>query len=156
MIASCMKRHVVSVGLETTAAEAALLVMSHHIGTLPVVDEQGVLVGVVRVQDLLQVFMPDFVALLDDIDFIPSFGAVEVLQPQDLRGARTRTMRELMQEAVAVEQTSGLLRALAALSKHQLADLPVVNDAGALVGIASRVDIAADFLAHWLQTASSQ
>jgi CBS-domain-containing membrane protein len=152
MIASCMKRQVVSVGLDTTADEAARLVMSHHIGTLPVVDEQGVLVGVVRLQDLLQVFMPDFVALLDNIDFIPSFGAVEVLQPHDLPGARSRAMRELMQDAVSVEQTSGLLRALATLSKHQLSDLPVVNDAGALVGIASRVDIASEFFARWLQT----
>ena len=72
MIASCMKRQVVSVGLDTTAEEAARLVMSHHIGTLPVVDEQGLLVGVVRLQDLLQVFMPDFVALLDNIDLFPN------------------------------------------------------------------------------------
>jgi CBS-domain-containing membrane protein len=153
MIASCMKRQVVSVGLDTTAEAAARLVMAQHIGTLPVVDEQGVLVGVVRLQDLLQVFMPDFVTLLDNIDFIPNFGAVEILQPHGLPGARSRTMAELMQAPVAVEQTSGLLRALATLSKHQLADLPVVNDAGALVGIASRVDIAAEFLARWLQAA---
>jgi CBS-domain-containing membrane protein len=154
MIASCMKRQVVSVGLDTTAEEAARLVLSHHIGTLPVVDEHGVLVGVVRLQDLLQVFMPDFVALLDNIDFIPSFGAVEVLQPHDLPGARSRAMRELMQDAVSVEQTAGLLRALATLSKHQLSDLPIIDDAGVLVGIASRVDIAAEFLAHWLQASS--
>ena len=156
MIASCMKRQVVSVALDTTAEEAARLVVLHHIGTLPVIDKQGVLVGIVRLQDLLQVFMPDFVALLDNIDFIPSFGAVEVLHPEDLPGARTRTMRELMQAPIAVEQTSGLLRALAALSKHQLADLPVVNDTGALVGIASRVDIAAEFLAGWLQPVPPQ
>lgn len=156
MIASCMKRHVVSVGLDATAEEAARLVMAQHIGTLPVVDDQGILVGVVRLQDLLQVFMPDFVTLLDNIDFIPNFGAVEILHPHDLPGARSRTMAELMQAPVSVEQTSGLLRALATLSKHQLADLPVVNDAGALVGIASRVDIAAEFLARWLRTAPVQ
>lgn len=156
MIASCMKRSVVSVSLDTTAQEAAALVVAHHIGTLPVVDQDTVLVGVVRLQDLLKVFMPDFVALLDNIDFIHSFGAVEMLPLHDLPGARTRTMRELMQPAVAVEQTSGLLRALATLSKHQLSDLPVVNDAGALVGIASRVDIAAEFLARWLRDTGAQ
>jgi CBS-domain-containing membrane protein len=147
-----MKRQVVSVSVETTAEEAARLVLAHHVGTLPVVDEQGVLVGVVRLQDLLQAFMPDFVSLFDNIDFIHSFGAVEMLPVQDLPGARVRTMREVMQPSVSVEQTAGLLRSLATLSKHQLADLPVVDERGALVGIASRVDIAAEFLARWLQS----
>lgn len=156
MIASCMKRQVVSVRLDTTAEEAARLVVSNHVGTLPVVNDLGVLAGVVRLQDLLQVFMPDFVTLLDNIDFIPNFGVVETLQPHDMPDARVLTMRELMQPAVAVEQTSGLLRAFASLTKHQLADLPVVDETGALVGIASRVDIGATFLARWLETAAAE
>jgi CBS domain-containing protein len=61
-----------------------------------------------------------------------------------------------MQPAVAIEQTSGLLRALATLSKHQLSDLPVVDDTGVLVGIASRVDIASEFFARWLHAAAPQ
>ena len=154
MIASCMKRQVVVVDPDTTAEEAARLVVAHHVGTLPVVDEQGVLLGVVRLQDLLQVFMPDFLTLIDNIDFVHSFGALEMRPLHELPGARARKMRELMQAAVAVEQTAGLLRTLATLSKHQLSDIPVVNDAGALVGIASRVDIAAEFLTLWLNPES--
>jgi CBS domain-containing protein len=61
-------------------------------------------------------------------------------------------MRDLMQPPVAVEQTCGLLRAFATMTKHEIRDLPIVNGAGALVGIASRVDIAAAFLAPWTQT----
>jgi CBS domain-containing protein len=38
------------------------------------------------------------------------------------------------------------------MTKHEIRDLPVVNAAGALVGIASRVDIAAAFLGSWTQT----
>lgn len=96
MLASCMKRQVVSVSLETTAEEAARLVLAHHSGTLPVVDQQGVLVGVVRLQDLLQAFMPDFLSLFDNIDFIHSFRAVELMPAQELPGARIRIMREVM------------------------------------------------------------
>jgi CBS-domain-containing membrane protein len=147
-----MKRQVVAVSLMTTAQEAARIVVSNHVGTLPVVDDMGVLVGVVRLEDLLQVFMPDFVALLDDIDFVHDFGALETLRPQDVRAAAQLTMRDLMQPPVAVEQTCGLLRALATMTQHEIRDLPVVNRAGALVGIASRVDIAAAFLAPWAQT----
>ena len=152
MIGACMKRQVVAVSPETTAQEAARIVVSNHIGTLPVVDELGVLVGVVRLEDLLQVFMPDFVALMDNIDFVRDFGALETLRPQDLLEAAQLTMRDLMQPPVAVERTCGLLRAFATMTKHEIRDLPVVNAAGALVGIASRVDIAAAFLAAWTQT----
>jgi len=35
------------------------------------------------------------------------------------------------------------------MTKHNIRDLPVVNQAGALVGIASLVDIATAFLASW-------
>ena len=152
MIGACMKRQVVAVSPATTAQEAARIVVSHHVGTLPVVDELGVLVGVVRLEDLLQVFMPDFVALMDNIDFVHDFGALETLRPQDVLEAAQLTMRDLMQPPVAVERTCGLLRAFATMTKHEIRDLPVVNAAGALVGIASRVDIAAAFLASWTQT----
>jgi len=154
MIGACMKRQVVAVSPTTTAQEAACIVVSNRVGTLPVVDELGVLVGVVRLEDLLQVFMPDFVALMDNIDFVHDFGALETLRPQDLLEAAQLTMRDLMQPPVAVERTCGLLRAFATMAKHEIRDLPVVNAAGALVGIASRVDIAAAFLAAWTQTGS--
>ncbi len=152
MISTCMKRQVIAVSPTTTAQEAASIVVASHIGTLPVVDDLGVLVGVVRLEDLLQVFMPDFVALMDNIDFVHDFGALETLRPQDVPEAARLTMRDLMQAPVAVEQTCGLLRAFATMAKHEVRDLPVINAGGALVGIASRVDIAAAFLASWTQT----
>ena len=149
MIDECMKRRVISVSPMTTAQEAARLVVSHHIGTLPVVDESGVLVGVVRLDDLLALFMPDFVHLLEDIDFVHDFGALEALEPQEIAAAAGRTMRDLMRPPTAVEHTCGLLRAYATMVKHDIRDLPIVDEAGRLVGIASRVDIGAAYLTPW-------
>jgi CBS domain-containing protein len=146
-----MKRNVIAVSPDTTAHEAAQIVVSHRIGTLPVVDEIDVLVGVVRLEDLLRVFMPDFVALMDNIDFVHNFGALETLRPEQITAAEHLIMRDLMQPPVSVEQTAGLLRAFATMTKHDLRDLPVVNATGALVGIASRIDIAAAFLAPWAE-----
>ncbi len=149
MIGQCMKRQVVSVTPGTTALEAARLVVARHVGTLPVVNDGGTLVGIVRVQDLLDVFMPDFVRLLDDIDFVHDFGALEDLSPTTEDRAAHRTMRDLMQAPIAVETSCGLLRALAIMNKHQVRDLPVVDERGTLVGIASLVDIAVAFLDAW-------
>jgi CBS domain-containing protein len=150
-----MKQEVVSVSPSTTVREAAHVVVERHVGTLPVVDQNGILVGMVRVEDLLAVFMPDFVALLDNIDFVHDFGAMETPGPQDVMEAAGLTMRHLMQAPVAVDHTCGLLRAFATMLKHDLRDLLVVGPAGRLVGIASRVDIAAAFLAEWNHQAAT-
>jgi CBS domain-containing protein len=61
-----------------------------------------------------------------------------------------------MRDPVSVDQTCGLLRAFATMIKHEIRDLPVVNAAGALVGIASRVDIAVAFLTPWTQGESHE
>ena len=143
----CMKRRVVTVGAATTVQEAARLVVKEHVGTLPVVDEDGLLTGVVRLQDLLGVFMPGFVSLLDNIDFVRDFGALEQVEPGVTLEVGGLTMGELAGPSVSVEEDSGLMHALATIVKHQLQDLPIVDRSGRLVGIASRVDIAAAFLA---------
>jgi len=146
-----MKRHVVVVTASTTVQEAARLVVEEHIGTLPVIDEEGVLTGIVRLHDLLRVFMPDFVALLNNIDFVRDFGALEQAAPKGVPEAAHLTMSDLAVPPVAIEEDSGLMHALATIVKHQLQDLPIVDKAGRLVGIASRVDIAAAFFAARLE-----
>jgi CBS-domain-containing membrane protein len=143
-----MKRRVVTVRAATTVQEAVRLVVEEHVGTLPVVDEKGLLIGVVRLQDLLGVFMPDFVPLLDNIDFVRDFGALEQVEPGVTPEVGALTMGELAGPPVAVEEDSGLMHALATIVKRQLQDLPIVDKKGRLVGIASRVDIAVAFLAN--------
>lgn len=144
-VGDSMKRHVVTVTASTTVQEAVRIVVEGRVGTLPVVDEEGLLTGVVRLADLLGVFTPDFLALLDDIDFVHDFGAMEQVQPQHISQARELTMSDLAGTLVAVEEHCGLLHALVTMVKHQLQDLPIVDEEGRLVGIASRVDIARSF-----------
>lgn len=144
-----MKRRVVTVTGSTTVREAARLVVEQHVGTLPVVDEEGILTGVVRLADLLGVFLPDFVTLLDNIDFVHDFGALEQSEAMVTPEAAELTMSELAGPPVSVEEDSGLMHALATIVKRQLQDLPIVDIEGRLVGIASRVDIAAAFFAAW-------
>lgn len=148
-VGDCMKRRIVTVRATTTVEEAARVVVEERVGTLPVVDEEGVLTGVVRLQDLLRVFLPDFVALLNNIDFVHDFGALEQAEPKGAPEAGELTMGDLASPPVAVEEDSGLMHALAFIAKHQLRDLPVVDKAGRLVGIASRVDIAGAFFSRW-------
>jgi len=147
MIKDCMKRNVYSVSANDSIRQAAALIVEQHIGLLPVVNEQGMPIGVIRLSDLLSLEMPDFFDLMPDLDFVHDFGAVETTRPspEDLN----RPVTKLMQPILTVDENCGLLRAYALMMKHNLYDLPVVSEQGAFVGIASLVDIAATILATW-------
>ncbi len=142
-----MKRQVVSIPASATLRDAAKLYSRYHVGTLPVVDEQRKLVGILYIRDLLDLIMPSFVHL-GNFDFIRGdFGNFEELRPSAELFAHP--IKEFMSEATYVHVTAGLLRVFAMLDAHDMADMPVIDDEHYLVGIASRVDIGTALLAGW-------
>jgi CBS domain-containing protein len=154
IIKDCMKREVISISSTTTVREAARMVVERHIGLLPIVDDAGRLIGIVRLYDLLTLELPDFVNFISDLDFVHDFGAVETTRPEPyLLEQRVST---LMQPAIEVEEECGLLRAYALMLQHKLLDLPVVANDGRLVGLASHVDIGVAILSNWQYPNSGQ
>ncbi len=153
-IGSWMKREVVSIHASASLRQAATRLVDRKVGTLPVVDEAGMLIGILSIADIIHVFLPDVVSLLADIDFVKDFGALKEPDPADLEWAETLTVADTMKKPVSVEQDCSLLRALSVMEKHDMRDLPVVAEGGRLVGIASRVDIGRAMLADWLQAAA--
>lgn len=144
----CMKRQVFSVSAAATIEEAAALFVTHHVGTLPVVDDSQQLVGILHVHDLLKLVMPAFVDLFEEFDFVvKDFGAFEELRPT--AESAHQPVQKFMEPPVSVKANSGLLRAFAILNHHNLYDLPIVDDANKLVGIASLVDIGSALLTTW-------
>ena len=146
-VSSCMKKHVVSVPTTATIREAAAIIVSKHIGLLPVVDKNDKPVGVIGMRDLLTLELPDFVSFVADVDFVHDFGAVETSHPS----ARTldKSVKSLMKPAISVEEDCGLLRAYALMLQHNLHDMLVVSKDGKLIGVASRVDIGVAVLSSW-------
>mgnify|MGYP001179585988 CR=1 FL=1 len=153
-VKDCMKQNVYSISPATTTAEAAQIFISKHVGSLPVIDQQGKLVGLLQLRDLLELVLPDFLKILDDFDFVHSFGAVETRKPSEAMLANP--ISKLMQAPVSVEADSGLLRAFSLLHKHQIHDLPVVDENDLLVGIVSRVDVGTAFLSKWNVTKAGE
>ena len=154
-ICDCMKRKVVSAGPSTSVQHAAALLAEKRVGTLPIVDGQGKLLGVTSITRIVQIFLPDFVALLENIDFVKDYGALNNPSPEEWKRAANLTVTDIMDEPVAVEEDSSLIRALSVMEKYDLRDLPVVTE-GRLVGIASRVDIGRAFLERWLEGTARQ
>jgi CBS domain-containing protein len=148
-IRECMKRNVISIPATSTIREAAAVFVKHHIGLLPVVDQDKKLVGVVGMRDMLALELPDFVSFIADVDYVHDFGAVETTRPP----AETldQPIETLMKPAVSVPEDTGLLRVSALMFQHQLHDMPVVARDNRLVGVASRVDIGVAVLSTWAE-----
>jgi len=148
-IACCMKTRVVHGYPDMTVREAAALMAENNVGTLPIVDEASVLVGVTTMRDVIQIFLPDFVFLLSNITFVKDYGALGTPTLESIRRAASLSVADIMEEAVSVEEDCALIRALSYMESYGIADLPVVRQ-GKLVGLASRVDIGHAFLSNWL------
>lgn len=146
-ISDCMKHRVFSVTPETTVGEAATEFVKRHIGTLPVVSPEKELLGILQIRDILTLVMPDFIHMIKAFDYVSDFGAAENRLPD--ADTLSTPVSEIMQPPISVEQDSGLLRAAALFKEYSLSDLPVVDNQGKLVGIASLVDIGTAFLRGW-------
>jgi CBS domain-containing protein len=144
-----MKKVIITIPVTATVGDAANLFCANHVGTLPVVDEGGRLVGILLLRDLIHLIMPAFVDLIEDIDYVGDFGAMENYEPAE--DDLMQSISEVMEEPTSVRENSGLVRAFSFIDKHQLLDLPVVNKDGQLVGLASRVDMGRELLNTWWQ-----
>jgi CBS domain-containing protein len=146
-VKNCMKTRVIRCGEELSIREAAALMVRNHIGTLPVTDPENHLVGVCNLLDLVIRVMPDFFHMVENVDFISDFGAIENKRVD--QALLEIPIRDVMGEPISIEEDDGLVRAIALLQEHNLTDLPVVDGENHLVGIASYVDIGVRLLSSW-------
>jgi CBS domain-containing protein len=146
-VGECMKRKVITIHSSATLSEAATLLVKHHVGTLPVVDDEGHLEGLLLLRHLISLVLPDFVNLLDDFDFVHDFGAVEHRRPKD--AALEALVTKVMEKPISVDTECSLLRAVSILLEQNLTDLPVVDRNNKLLGIVSRVDLGTWMIRGW-------
>lgn len=147
LIKDCMKRNAVTIHPEATVLDAARVMIRKHVDTLPVVDGESRLVGIIRLRDLIDLGMPDFIRLIEQVDFVHDFGALEDHCPNP--EILNQQISRIMTEKISVDEDSKLLHAAALFREHQLHDIPVTSKDGKLAGIASSVDIGTAILKTW-------
>ena len=148
IVGNVMKTRVISVGEHARLEEAVRLLVNHRIGTLPVLSDKGVVLGILNLQDVLSLALPDFVDMVQNYDFVHNFGSFELADMDE--ATRNMKVTDLMDPPTAIESDSGLLRTYAFMRQHELRDVPVTDSEGRLLGIASRVDVGVGFLRSWL------
>lgn len=150
-IGTWMKHRVISIGPQASLMDAAQLMYKENVGTLPIVDDKGHLLGITNMRKVVRFFLPDFVNVVEDVNFVHDFGAIDTPSRVDIKKSYQIKMADYMDEAVSVEEDASLMRGLALMITHDLQDIPVVSK-GKLVGIVSRVDIGRAFLHTWLES----
>lgn len=139
--ADVMTREVITVTPRTSVIDLARLFVTHRISSMPVVDEEGKLLGVVTESDLIyrdrSIHLPPVVTLFDWVFTLES----EKRFQQELRKMTGETVGEIYSADVRTISPGTPLSEIAdILSDRSAGSLPVV-DGGKLVGIVARIDL---------------
>src|SRR5512139_99383 len=130
-----MTREVVTVKKETTVRELAELFTLHRIGSIPVVDDNGSLIGIVSESDLIEqdknFHIPTVISLFDWIIYLESEKKFE----KELKKMTAQTVGDIYTEDVATVNPDTPLSDIAdIMSRNKIHSLPVV-DGNRMVGI---------------------
>jgi len=126
-----MSDGVMSVDASATVFEAARLLVNTHVSAMPVVDDQGFMVGILSEADLIK--HTGGIAPTDQSD---EEGAANALAD-----AKARRVTDVMTKDVVTAGEDATLREIADLFlKHRIKRVPILRDRS-VVGIVSRIDL---------------
>lgn len=136
-----MTKDVVTVTKETTVMELAGIFAKKHISSLPVVDQDGVLIGIVTETDLVEqdknLHIPTVISIFDWVIYLESDKKFE----KELKKMTGRTVGDIYSaDVVTVSPDSSIADVADLLSSKKINALPVV-DGNKLAGIVSRIDL---------------
>jgi CBS domain-containing protein len=128
LVHEVMSAPAITVSARTSVRDALRVLDRHGITALPVVDAEGLLVGVVSEADLMrEAVLPD--------------GRAHMMPTQVVEYTRTGTVADVMTTSVCtVSSHSDLVEAVDVMTSTMVKSLPVVDD-GRIVGVVSRKDV---------------
>ncbi len=137
-----MTREVVTVYPDTSVADLARIFREKAISGVPVVDDEGSVVGIVTEVDLIarhaRPHFPTYIAFLDSIIYLEGTKRYH----ESMRHILATTAGELMTTPVETVSPELDVQDLATRMVQRRANpVPVVDDRGSLVGIVSHTDL---------------
>jgi CBS domain-containing protein len=140
-----MTSDLVTVDRAANMAEIAAILNKHGVSGVPVVDRDGRLVGVVTHEELINVFMPHYFSMFDDLAFLDDLASIETQTMSEIEPSLFLAEDVMVSNPVTVGPEASMMKAAALLLNKRLVFLPVVDDQGRVVGILSRGDVSRAF-----------
>ncbi len=137
LVSEVMTREVVSISMNKTIADAWKLMLDKRLKAVPVVDPSGGVVGILTDEDLLE-----RAGLRQRLSVAIRLDQTDIEQELHNLENNPRRIEEVMSRpVVSIAESETLGAAAAKMVKSNLKRLPVVNVAGRLVGMLSRLDV---------------
>ncbi|MFE9363063.1 CBS domain-containing protein [Streptomyces sp. NPDC006978] len=137
-VSDVMTRTVVAVGLDARFKEIVTAIDQWQVTAVPVLEEEGRVVGVVSEADLLpkEELREEDATMIGQRDRLTDYAKAGALTARDLMSS----------PAVTVPLDATLPEAARLMARHEVKRLPVVDGEGVLKGIVSRADLLKVFL----------
>lgn len=150
-VSHVLRREVVAVTASASFKELISLFYRHRVDSLPVVDKESHVVGLITLEDLIHIFMPKYHEIVKDFAFLDDYGVLEPVflsQSQLIDEDRLVLVADILNRApILVRENASLLEAAALMESSRVKRLCVVNKKDRLIGMISYVDIVLSLLA---------
>lgn len=132
-----MSKGVMSLTADATVLDAVKLLVNTRVSAMPVVDEQGTMVGIVSEADLVP-----FAGLAHEFhDETAARAASEALNQR-------RVSDVMKKDVVTIDEDAPLVEVVDTITKHKIKRIPV-RSGKSIVGIVSRVDLLRALASRW-------
>ena len=133
-----MSTKVVTVSPSTSVRDIAALMVEKHVSGLPVLNDNGTLVGMVSEGDLLR--RPEIGTQKHRRRWVSFFTGVDSQAREFTKSHALRAGDVMTEQVIHVSEETPLADVVGLMEKHNIKRLPVLTD-GELVGIVSRADL---------------
>jgi len=118
--------------------ELIFILSSALMSNMPIVDEEGRLIGVISEKDLIKAALPGYFEMLHSTSFIPDMNqlAKKLVQISD-----DSIEKYMERDFICVEEDDDDLQAADLIIRRNLKSLPVIDKEGRLVGVVKRIDL---------------
>ena len=136
-----MTTDVITVKKETPLAELAEILTKNHINGVPVVDDEGLLIGIICESDLIRrdkkLHIPTVVALFDAVFYLESSKKME----KEIQLISATTVEELFtRKVVTVDEKTPIDEIATLMTQEKFYTIPVM-DGDRLVGVVGKGDV---------------
>ncbi len=142
MAKDIMNKNVITINKDASVEELSSLLLEHRISGVPVLDDDGNMVGIVTEGDLIvtdaDLQYPRYFKLLDSIIYLESLSKFK----KNLKKHLATKVEEIMsEEVVAVSEDTPINEIANTMTSNNINRVPVTDDNNNLVGIITRADI---------------
>jgi CBS domain-containing protein len=141
-----MTTDVMTVKKDTPLAELAEILYKNHINGVPVLDDEGLLIGIICESDLIRknkkLHIPTVVALFDAVFYLESSKKME----KEIQDFSATTVEDLFtREVVTVDEKTPIDEIATLMTQEKFYTIPVM-DGNRLVGIVGKGDVIRTFV----------